>query len=232
MCSINQRSNTASVRITRIIVLSRTFARLMARIWEVCYVTEHTIGIPACNADWVKLFDGNGDRLEKNHGYMHVIPPTGSYPMKYNLKKTEGEPDRPHYYFVHCQEAHPPSWCREVPRLVLNIDVNATAVGILKVKLWNAITGNCLLVMELSKALYWKMQHVEREAKRLLADADRFSRHTTMKVMRSGDTKVLRGNAVIWSPHWKGVKSKHRLGIKTSPDQLKLTHFFGRASSD
>ena len=195
-------------------------------------MNEHTIGIPACNADWGKLFDANGDRLEKNHGYMHVIPPTGTYPMKYVLKKTDDSPGRPHYYFEHCQKAHPPFWCRQVPQLVLNIDVNAAMVGTLKVKLWNALTSTCLLVMELDKTLYWKMQRVEREAKRLLADADRFSRNTTMKVMRSGDIKVLRGNAVIWSPKWRNVKSKHRLGIKTSPDQLKLTHFFGRASTD
>ena len=185
--------------------------------------------VPSCDKKWREMYKGNVENIQKGSDFMHLVPPTYLYPVKYTLAGEMTYRDQQIRYYEHINDQYPPFFCRPLPpTMPINIEGDARGKEV-TLKLWNSISGDCILVMHLAKTMRWTIASVEKEAKMLLSKADRYTQNVSMKWIHSGTTTLLRGNAVLWSPAWKSPKIKTRLGIKTKVDQLKITHYWSRA---
>jgi hypothetical protein len=196
--------------------------------WEFCFVRPGA-DVPTCDKDWKELYKGNVQNIEvRDCEFMHVVPPTYLYPVKYNLTRSFEHNGKVHRYYEHIYYKYPPFFCRQlVPTLVLNLEVDARG-KMLTVKVWQALTGDCILVMQLPKCTRWTMSLIEKEAKKRFARADRYTQLTPMRWLFPNYPIYIRGTTVIWNPKWKLFKPKWRVMVKTPMDQLKITHFWSR----
>ena len=198
--------------------------------WECCFINRGDAVPPCKNSRWKELGKGNVDNIDKGLVHMSMVPPNYYYPCKYVMSRSFEHRGQEHRYYEHVADQYHPFYCRQLPACMpLNIEVNLNGRD-LTVKLFKAITGDCLLVLHLTKNSRWSVLTMEREAKRQLAAADRYTPLVPMKFMHHGDVNVIPKQTVIWNPKWKNPKVTRRIVIKTTTDQLKLTHYWSRAT--